>query len=81
MNGDEAMPADDAMRQEIENLKREVAAQAATQAGQAATTAATQAGQAATTAAAQGGTMATVAAGAVGLIVGMFLGLTIARNQ
>jgi hypothetical protein len=90
MNGDEGMAADDATRQEIENLKREVAVQAATQAGQAATMAATQAGQAATTAAAQAGTAATnaaaqagtvamVVAGAVALIVGMFLGLTIAR--
>ncbi len=39
--------------------------------------AATQAGQASTMAASQAGTMSTVAAGFVGLIVGLFLGLTI----
>jgi len=56
------------------------ATQAATQAGQAATQAATQAGQAATTAAAQAGLATTVGAGAVAFVVGMFLGITIARD-
>lgn len=56
------------------------ATQAAAQAGQASTMAATQAGQASTLAASQAGTMSTVAAGFVSLIVGLFLGMTIARN-
>ena len=45
----------DDLRQEVENLTREQAVQAATQAGAQATQAAVQAGQAATTAAAQAG--------------------------
>jgi hypothetical protein len=56
------------------------ATQAATQAGQAAAQAATQAGQAATTAAAQAGLATTVGAGAVAFVIGIFLGITIARS-
>ncbi|HYO26131.1 MAG TPA: hypothetical protein VEQ85_14415 [Lacipirellulaceae bacterium] len=56
------------------------ATQAATQAGQAATTAATQAGQASTMAASQAGMWSTMAAGSASLIVGIFLGLAIARS-
>lgn len=56
------------------------ATQAATQAGQAATTAATQAGQASTMAASQAGMWSTMAAGFASLIIGVFLGISIARS-
>ena len=79
------------LRQDIEDLKRQhevtestqagaQATQAATQAGAEATQAAVQAGQASTMAAAQAGLASTVGAGAAGLIVGMFLGMAIARS-
>ena len=58
------------LKQEIEDLKTSHATQAATQAGQASTMAATQAG-----------TWTTIAAGAMALIVGMFLGLAIAKRK
>lgn len=78
------------LRQDVEDLKRQQevsaataagtqATQAATQAGAQATQAATQAGQAATTAAAQAGLASTVAAGAVAFVVGVFMGMAIAR--
>ena len=78
------------LRQDVEDLKRQQevsaatqagtqATQAATQAGAEATQAAVQAGQASTTAAAQAGLASTVAAGAVAFVVGLFLGITIAR--
>ena len=57
------------------------ATQAATQAGEASTMAATQAGQASTMAATQAGMMSTVAAGAVSLIVGIFLGISIVNSS
>ena len=80
------------LRQGLEDLKREQAVQAATQAGAQATQAATQAGaeatqaavqagQATTTAAAQAGLAATVGAGAVCLVVGIFLGLAISNAR
>jgi hypothetical protein len=80
------------LRMEIEELKREVAVQgatqagaqstqAATQAGQASTTAASQAGLAATNTAAQMGTMSTMAAGFVALVVGIFLGLAMRNSE
>jgi hypothetical protein len=43
--------------------------------------AATQAGQASTMAATQAGMMSTVAAGAVSLIVGIFLGMSIVNSS
>jgi hypothetical protein len=58
------------LRKEIEDLKVAQATQAATEAGGMATTGAMQAG-----------TIGTVAAGAGGLIIGMFLGIAIARNS
>ena len=78
------------LRQDLEDLRRQQevsaatqagtqATQAATQAGAEATQAAVQAGQASTMAASQAGMMSTVAAGSVALIVGIFLGISIAR--
>jgi hypothetical protein len=79
------------LRQDIEDLKRQhevteatqagaQATQAATQAGAEATQAAVQAGQATTMAAAQAGLASSVAAGAVAMVVGLFLGMAIARS-
>jgi len=65
----------------VRALETAQATQAATLAGAQATQAATQAGMTATNAAMQAGTMATMAAGAVGLIVGLFLGLAIAAKR
>lgn len=80
----------DDVQHQLEDLRRDQAVQAATQAGaqatqaatqagQAATQAATQAGQAATTAAAQAGLAGAVASGFVAFVVGIFLGLAISN--
>jgi hypothetical protein len=92
MNGENDMPSNEDMQQDIETLKRDAAVhaatdvgahatQAATQAGQAATTAAVQAGQATTMAAAQAGLAMTVGAGFVAFVVGIFLGLAISKAK
>jgi hypothetical protein len=60
----------DQLRKDIEELKVSQATQAATEAGGMATQSAMQAG-----------TLGTVGAGAVGLIVGMFLGIALARTN
>lgn len=57
------------------------ATQAATQAGAHSTQAAAQAGQMSTMAATQAGTWSTIAAGWVAMVVGMFLGLAIANSR
>ena len=62
------------LRQEIEDLKKAQAVQAATDAGAHATQAAVQAGAAATQTAAQAGLAATMMSGAAALVVGMLLG-------
>ena len=62
------------VRQEIEDLKKAQAVQAATDAGAHATQAAVQAGATATLTAAQAGMAATVMTGAAALVVGMLLG-------
>jgi hypothetical protein len=69
----------DDLRQEIEELKKAQAVQAATQAGANATQAAAQAGAQAPQAAATAGMGATIAAGAAGLVVGMLLGALFTR--
>jgi hypothetical protein len=68
------------LRKEIEDLKRDQAVQAATQAGAQATQAAAQAGAQATQAAAQAGMAAAIVSGFVCLIVGTLLGSAIARS-
>lgn len=70
------MPDNDTTTERVHAL--EVAQ--ATQAGAQATMAATQAGATSATAAAHAGTWATMAAGSVALVVGIFLGLTIAKK-
>ena len=70
----------DEVTQRLQGLEQAQAVQAATQAGAEATQAATMAGAQATQAAAHAGTWTTMAAGSVALIVGMFLGLTIAKR-
>ncbi len=81
MNEGIDMTSESDMRQEIEAVKRDLAVQAATQAGAQATQAAVQAGQAATQAASMVGMAAAVVAGAVGLGVGIFLGIAIAKSR
>ena len=66
--------------QELQDLEKMQAVQAAPQVGAQATQAAAQAGGMATMAAAQAGTAAAVAAGGIGLVVGMFLGLAIVHT-
>lgn len=63
------------VRQEIQELRKEIEVQAATHAGAEATQAATLAGAQSTQAAAHAGTWSTMVAGSAGLIVGMFLAL------
>jgi hypothetical protein len=70
---------DDKTLERIHALEVAQATQAATQAGSVATLTAAQTGAATTNAAAQAGTVATMAAGSIALIVGLFLGLAIAR--
>jgi precorrin-6x reductase len=67
--------------QRLDALEKAQAVQAATESGAQATQAATLSGAQATQAAAHAGTWATMAAGSIALIVGMFLGLTIANTN
>jgi hypothetical protein len=70
----------DEVSQRVSELEKAQAVQAATQAGAEATQAATLAGAQSTQAAAHAGTWTTMAAGSVALVIGMFLGLTIAKS-
>jgi|tagenome__1003787_1003787.scaffolds.fasta_scaffold14980467_1 hypothetical protein len=70
----------DDVTKRLEDLEKAQAVQAATQAGAEATQAASMAGAQATQAAAHAGTWTTMAAGSIALVVGMFLGLTIAKR-
>jgi hypothetical protein len=63
----------------LSELEKAQAVQAATQAGAEATQAAAMSGAQATQAAAHAGTWATMAAGSIALVVGIFLGVTIAK--
>ena len=65
------------LRQEVQDLKQQLEVQTATQAGVDATQVATTAGAQATQAAAHAGTWSTMIAGSAGLVVGMFLALTL----
>jgi len=76
-----SMPENDQnLGERVRSLETAQAVQVATQTGAQATQAATQAGQAATTAAGHAGTWSTMGAGAAGFIVGIFLGLSIAKS-
>lgn len=77
-NGIQAEASD--VRREIEDLKKAMDVQVATQAGIDATQVATATGAQATQAAAQAGTWSTMVAGSVGLVVGMFLALAFAAT-
>jgi ElaB/YqjD/DUF883 family membrane-anchored ribosome-binding protein len=68
------------VRKEIEELKKTIEVQAATQAGVEATQTATMAGAQATQAAAHAGTWSTMVAGSVGLVVGLFMALAFAAT-
>lgn len=68
------------VRQEIEDLKKAQAVQAATEAGAQATQAAATAGAQATQAAATAGLGVAVASGAAGLVAGMLLGSLFTRS-
>jgi hypothetical protein len=70
----------DDLEQRVAGLEKAQAVQAAAQAGAEATQAASLAGAQATQAAAHVGTWATMAAGSISLVVGIFLGATIARR-
>jgi hypothetical protein len=72
---------DDDMKERIHALETAQATQAATTAGMEATQTAATAGMQAAQAAAQAGTWAVMAAGSVSLIVGMFLGMAIAKAK
>lgn len=71
----------DELAKELEELKTQVAVQGATAAGAQATQAATQAGAAATQAAGMAGLASAVGAGAAGFIVGLFMGMAIAKAR
>jgi len=68
------------VRKEIDELKKTMEVQTATQAGVDATQTATMAGAQATQAAAHAGTWSTMLAGSAGLIIGMFLALAFAAT-
>jgi hypothetical protein len=69
------------LTERVHALETAQATQAATMAGAQATQAATQAGMTTTQAAAHAGTWATMTAGSVGLVVGLFLGMAIAKAR
>ncbi len=75
-----AIDSDD-LRQKVQELEKAQATQAATTAGMESTNAATTAGMQATQAAAQAGTWAVMIAGSASLIVGIFLGMAIAKAK
>ncbi len=81
-NIDEKVDMDnEKLLERIHALETAQAGQTATTAGMEATQAAVQAGNMATTTAMTTGTMTTMAAGSIGLIVGIFLGLSLNKNK
>ena len=69
------------VEQEIQDLKKAMEVQVATEAGAHATAAAVQVGAQTTQAAATAGLATTVIAGAAGLVVGMFLVIAMAATR
>ena len=69
------------VNQEIEDLKKAMEVQVATEAGAHATAAAVQVGAQTTQAAATAGLTASVVAGAAGLVVGMFLAIALTATR
>jgi hypothetical protein len=76
-----SMAEDKSVDERVRDLEVAQATQAAGLAGAEATQAATTAGMSSTMAAMNAGTMATMAAGGVSLVVGIFLGIAIARSK
>ncbi|HVE93825.1 MAG TPA: hypothetical protein VNB24_02815 [Acidimicrobiales bacterium] len=72
--------SNDDLLERVHTLETAQATQTAAMAGAESTQAALQAGNMATTTAMATGTMTTMAAGSISLILGIFLGLTIARR-
>ncbi|MFD9432038.1 hypothetical protein [Streptomyces sp. NPDC060002] len=68
------------LESKIQTLETGLAVQEAAMAGAQATQAATQAGMTSTFTATQAGTWSVMAVGSVALVVGLFLGITIAKN-
>ncbi len=79
-NDEKGIMDNEKLLERIHALETAQATQAATTAGLEATQGAVQAGNMATTTAMTTGTMTTMAAGSIGLIVGIFLGMAIARS-
>lgn len=75
------MAEEQSMNERVRALETAQATQAASLAGAEATQAATTAGMSSTMAAMNAGTMATVAAGGISLVVGIFLGMAIAKGK
>ena len=75
-----SMPESTDVAERVSALEKAQAVQAATQAGAEATQEATQAGTTATQAASQAGVVGMMAAGSIELIVGIFLGIAIAKS-
>lgn len=71
----------DELKERVHALETAVATQTAAAAGMEATNAATTAGLQAAQAAAQVGTWAVMVAGSASMVVGMFLGLAIAKSK
>ena len=69
------------VQQDVQDLRHDLDVQAATQAGAQSTQAATQAGAQATQAAAVSGVAAAVASGFVAFVIGIFLGMAIAKSN
>jgi hypothetical protein len=69
------------LKERIHSLETAMATQTATTAGMESTNAATTAGLQAAQAAAQAGTWAVMAGSGISLIVGMFLGMAIAKTK
>lgn len=69
------------LESKVHELEKALAVQEATQAGAQATQAATQAGMTSTLSAAHAGTWSVMGAGSVALLVGLFLGMAVARQN
>jgi hypothetical protein len=76
-----SMAEEKSVDERVRDLEMAQATQAASLAGAQATQAATTAGMSSTMTAMNAGNLATMAAGAVGLIVGIFLGMAIAKGR
>jgi hypothetical protein len=81
MNQGAVMADESGLEERIRSLETAQATEAATQAGAEATQAAAQGGLASTMTAMNAGNVMMMATGSVGLVVGIFLGLAIAKSR